>query len=268
MNELNLDAVARAALGGDAAALEELCRRTQGPIYRLALRMLGHVGDAEDATQEILVLVVTHLVEFRGQSKLSTWVYTIASRHLLRFRHSRAELRTAPLDEVAGAIDSGLSATHPQDLPEGDVRVLARDVRRTCTQAMLLGLTREERLAVILAEMLGATDRVGADLCDVEPAAFRQRLARARAKLRPILEERCGLAGDDRPCRCERQAAAKQKAGLRLPVYDDAVDGLLPAEAELGGLARVGGVFAVEPPPAPRRELWAALRARFPELLA
>ena len=51
----------RAAAAGDRRAAERLLEELQGGVYRLALRMLGHPQDAEDATQEILVVVLTHL---------------------------------------------------------------------------------------------------------------------------------------------------------------------------------------------------------------
>jgi RNA polymerase sigma factor (sigma-70 family) len=263
---MTLEELAELAVAGEERALETLCRRLQGPIYRLALRMLGSASDAEDAAQEILVLVVTHLSSFEGRSRLLTWVYAIGSRHLLRFRQARLERRTWSIEDVAGAVDAGLAATSPHDLPEGDVRLLARDVRRTCTQAMLLSLSREERLAVILADMLGATDIVGAELCEIAPPAFRQRLARGRAKLRPLLEQRCGLTSPAHVCRCERQAAAKQRAGMQLPVYHDATEAQ-DAESELLTLGRAGGVFGVDALPAPARDLWTDLRARLPQLL-
>ena len=269
MSEGSLEELAARAVKGDKAALQRVCHAVQGPIYRLALRMLGGAQDAEDCTQEILILVVTHLAQFEGQSLLSTWVYTIACRHLLRARRSRMEERAVPLTQVESVIDLGLAATDPTSLPEGDVRVLARDVQRTCTQAMLLHLSREERLAVLLGDVLGATDVIGAAICEIEPDAFRQRLSRGRGKLRPILEERCGLSKAENACRCARQAAAKQRAGLKLPVYRDLddEDAMSRAGDQLGRMMRLGGVFAVDPPPLPRRELWRELERRFPDLL-
>jgi hypothetical protein len=153
-------------------------------------------------------------------------------------------------------------------LDEGEARVLGRDVQRTCTQAMLLCLTREERIAILLADLLGATDAIGGEICDIAPNAFRQRLARARAKLVPVLEERCGLVDPARPCRCARAVVVKQRAGLRLPVYRDAVEDAAAvdrASEQLGGLRRLGSVFGVEPPP--HAELWARLAERLPDLL-
>jgi RNA polymerase sigma factor (sigma-70 family) len=232
--------------------------------------MLGTVQDAEDSTQEILVLVVTHLAQFDGRSRFTTWVYTIASRHLLRARRSRLEERAVSISDVAAAVEMGLAASEASSLPEGDVRLLARDVHRTCTQAMLLTLTREERLAVLLADVLGAADQLGAAICEVSADTFRKRLSRGRATLRPLLEEQCGLSNAKNPCRCARQAAVKQRAGLKLPVYSDPEETaqLARARDQLGALSRLGPVFAIEPLPAARRELWRELVNRVPDLLA
>ena len=258
------------AVAGDKAALQAICTALQAPIYALALRMLGTAQDAEDCTQEILVLVVTHLAQYDGRSRVSTWVYTIASRHLLRARRSKMEERTHRIGDVSDAIELGLAQSEPASLPVGDARLLARDVQRTCTQAMLMCLSREERLAVLLGDMLGATHVVGAAICEVTPEAFRQRLSRGRAVLRPILEQQCGISNPSNPCRCVRQAATKQRFGLKLPVYKDAeapADVVARAREQLGSMARLGHVFAIDPPPAPNRELWHELARRFPDLL-
>jgi RNA polymerase sigma factor (sigma-70 family) len=265
-----LRALTARAVAGDRAALEAVCTALSGPIYALALRMLGIAQDAEDCTQEILVLVVTHLGQYDGRSRVSTWAYTIASRHLLRARRSRMEERTHRVGDVSDAIELGLAQSEPASLPVGDARLLARDVQRTCTQAMLMCLSREERLAVLLGDLLGATHTVGAAICETTPEAFRQRLSRGRAVLRPILEQQCGLSNPSNPCRCARQAATKQRLGLKLPVYKDseAPAGLLTrAHEQLGSMARLGQVFAIDPPPAPNRELWHEITQRFPDLL-
>jgi RNA polymerase sigma factor (sigma-70 family) len=76
---------------GDASAVEALVRELADPLYRLALRMTANPADAEDATQEVLVKVVTHLASFRGESAVRTWAWRIAVRHLLDMKKSRVE---------------------------------------------------------------------------------------------------------------------------------------------------------------------------------
>ena len=261
--------LAAAALAGDRRALDALCRALQGPLFRLALRVLG-ASDASDATQEALVLVVTHLSQFRGEGRVLTWAYTIATRHLLRARAKSAarRARETSLDQVANAIRGGLAITEPSAVPDGDARVLAAETRLSCTQAMLATLSLEERVAIVLAEMLGADDELGARLCDVPGPTYRKRLSRARAKLVPILEELCGLAREDAPCTCARAARAKQIAGVqapagkRLPIVVNA-DVERTHEA-LGTLRRAGAVFALEPMLDAPEEVFRELRRRLP----
>ncbi|HME92545.1 MAG TPA: RNA polymerase sigma factor [Myxococcaceae bacterium] len=262
--------MAALAVAGDREALGRLCFALQGQIYGLALRMLGHAHDAEDASQEILVQIATHLSQFRGDSQLSTWAYRIAARHLVRFRQSRAELAATEVQQIAGAIDLGLAATTPHALPEGDARLLEEEVRLTCTQAMLLCLSRHERIAYLLGQVLGADDRMGARICGISAAAFRQRLSRARRLLEPILAERCGLADARNPCSCSRQAAAKQLLGpikVRLATLPRETESVTRANQQLRALNRAGRVFAINPPLAAPEELWQRIRAAIPDLI-
>src|SRR5438105_8374108 len=89
------------ARAGEAAALEELARSAREQVYNLAIRMLGDPADAEDVTQEILIRVVTGLATFRGESSFRTWVYRVASNHLLTARKRIHETRTQSFDVVA-----------------------------------------------------------------------------------------------------------------------------------------------------------------------
>ena len=88
--ESRLDQLVEQAREGDEEALEAVVRALQDRIYNLALRMLWHPSDAEDATQEILVKVITRLRQFRHESAFTTWVYQIAKNHLFITRRHRA----------------------------------------------------------------------------------------------------------------------------------------------------------------------------------
>jgi len=268
-----VDALIARAVAGDARALRAVCERIQGPVYRLALRMLGHTADAEDATQEIVIQVITRLASFEGRSQLMTWVYTIASRHLLRTR-ARARETARSAEALAAQLDAGMalartaSALRPEEAP-----LLEKELRIECVHGMLLVLSRPERLAFILADVLGATDRIGAEICEITPAAFRQRLARARAEMRPLLAERCGLADPANPCQCAPQARVAHAAKLIHPTRlrfarhaTEANVDLARADQQLGALGRLGRVFDGELLAAPRA-LWQRLVVACPELL-
>jgi RNA polymerase sigma factor (sigma-70 family) len=205
--------VARAR-AGYRPALEALISRHQAWIYNVAVRMLGHPEDAEDATQEVLIKALTHLATFEGRSRFRTWLYRIAVNHLLNAKRGRLEHATLTFSCYA----HGLDATPDLDFPDestapADVRLLVEEARLGCTSGMLLCLDREQRLVYILGDVFAVTDVVGAELLDTTRDNFRQRLARARRDLHNFMNDKCGLVNPANPCRCARKTRGFIQAG-------------------------------------------------------
>lgn len=188
------------AVAGDAAALERILQRTQEPVYNLALRFLWNPPEAEDATQEILIRIVTNLATFRGESRYSTWAYRIAVNHLLRAKKSRAERREISFRE-AGRRTELLDET---PLAEEDLE-LAGEVKVACTHGMLLCLKRDYRMAFLLGTALGMPADDAAQILEISSEAFRQRLSRARGAMAEFLNRRCGLTNAAAACRCPKR---------------------------------------------------------------
>src|SRR5689334_2243045 len=186
---------------GDREALEELIAQIQGKVYGLALRMLWHPEDAQDATQEILLRVITNLATFRGESAFSTWVYRIAANHLLRLRKSTVEKQGFTFEVLGKDLEDGLvdGSAHP------DNAILFQEVRVGCTLAMLLCLDRPQRLAYVLGEILEIDSKEAAGILELKPVTFRKRLERARAQIVEFMQSRCGLANPKNQCRCHRR---------------------------------------------------------------
>ena len=105
------------ARAGDRKALEDLIERHQAWIYNLALRMLFHPQDAENATQEILVKVLTRLSSFEGRSSFRTWLYRVVFNHLLNVKRGREELKITTFSAYGDALDStpDLELADPKD---------------------------------------------------------------------------------------------------------------------------------------------------------
>lgn len=211
-----LEVLAREAVDGSFEALGALCDALQSPVFGLCLRMLGDVRDAEDAAQDVLIKVITNLGSFEGRSLLSTWVHRIAVRHVLTVHASRAELRAVDEQQMASMLEAGLAfgAITPSQ-PAPDDRVLAREIRLTCTQGMLLMLSRDERLAVVLIDVLGFDAAEAADIAEVTHDAMRQRITRGRATLANFLRAQCGIANPEAACTCDAQVTARRAVGLR-----------------------------------------------------
>jgi RNA polymerase sigma factor (sigma-70 family) len=194
-------ALVERALGGDRAALEGVVRVVRDPVYRLALRMEWTPEDAEDATQEVLIRVVTRLASWDGRAALTTWAYRVAVNHLLNRRRSRPRERPT-FDTMGPELDA--SAAHDAyDGPEAEV--LAEEVRLRCTQAMLQCLDPEARLTYVLGDILRLPSREAAWVVGVGDAAYRKRLERARDAVRAFTAGRCGLLDPAAPCRCARR---------------------------------------------------------------
>lgn len=207
--------VARAR-AGDRVALEAVLRAVQPDIHRLALRFLWHPEDAEDATQEVLVRVVTGLGGFRGDSSFRTWVYRVAVNVLLSLRQQRMERRALSFEEfgedlTAGLVDEAEGPTGPEHA------LLLEEVKIGCTQGMLLCLDRDHRMAYILGEILELDHREAADVLEINAAAFRKRLSRARSRITAFMRSHCGLFDPANPCRCRRRVPAAVALGRADP---------------------------------------------------
>ena len=200
------DAVNRARTG-DRTALEEVVSALQHDVFHLALRMTAHVEDAEDASQEILVKVMTRLEGFRGESSVRTWAYRIAVRHMLDRKKSRVEAMTRDFEHFGADLLDGL-AVEPDSDP-----VAASDVKIGCTLAMLTCLEREQRVAYILCDVFDLSIADAAAICDVGEDTFRQRLSRARRILEAFTTNFCGLVERSAPCSCSRRVVKAVELG-------------------------------------------------------
>jgi RNA polymerase sigma factor (sigma-70 family) len=206
--------LARLAQSGSKDALESLVLRHQRWIYNIALRMLFHPQDAEDASQEILVKAITHLSTFRGESQFRTWLYRIAANHLLNVKRASRRIESRTFDEYRRELHGVADA----DLPDptavsADVQLYVHEARIGCTSAMLLCLDAEQRLVYVLGAIFGVSDRVGAELLETSRDNFRQKLTRARRDLRSFMNDECGLVKTSNPCRCAKKTRGFMQAG-------------------------------------------------------
>jgi RNA polymerase sigma factor (sigma-70 family) len=199
---------------GSREALELLIARHQTWIYNIVLRMVYNPYDAEDATQEILIKLLTTLSTFEGRSRFRTWLYRIVVNHVLNMKRTRAETWDWTFEKYGNGLASApdLDLPDPRSVP-ADVKLLVDEARIGCSSGMLLCLDREQRLVYILGEIFGVTDVVGAELLEISRDNFRQKLSRARRDLHSFMQDRCGLVNQANPCRCAKKTQAFMRAG-------------------------------------------------------
>lgn len=208
------EALVAQACAGDRSALEALLRRHQTWLYNVSLRMFQVREDAEDATQEAMVRIATHLSAFRGDSAFRTWAYRIAANHFLDRKRSKAEDAVHDFACYAGYLEQAADADLQGCGSEQERHVLVEEARLSCMLGMLLCFSREQRLVFILGEILDVGDVLGAEAMGLSRANFRQQLHRAREQLNGFLKDRCGLMDEGNPCRCARKTATFIKDGI------------------------------------------------------
>lgn len=137
-------------------------------VFSTAYRMLSNRADAEDITQDVFVKVFKKVGSFRGDAKLSTWVYRITMNTCLDFLRRRKLRQTVPLDEgtSAGSRPIGIGPLIESALPK-----MPEGYRQVFVLYDIQGLKHSE-----IAEVLGITE-----------GASKSQLHRARAHLRRAL---------------------------------------------------------------------------------
>jgi RNA polymerase sigma-70 factor (ECF subfamily) len=170
--------------------------RTYGPrVSRLVLRMVGSEAEAEDVTQEVFVQVFKAIDTFRGDAKLSTWIYRIsvnlcknrAKYH--RIRHSKAQ---DDFDAVADHLDAGqASVRHTPGIERPDDALSARQVERIVQDAIAC-VDPNFRDCLVLRDVEDLSYEEIAVITGLPTGTVKSRIFRARAQLRQLVEARLG----------------------------------------------------------------------------
>jgi RNA polymerase sigma factor (sigma-70 family) len=205
----SIEDIARKALDGDREALDALVRTLQGDIYGLALRMLWNREDAEDATQEILIRIVTRLSQFGFRSRLKTWAYRLAVNHVLDVKKSAIERLHLSFERFADDLGNGLQ---PESASDTEQSLLIDEVKVGCSLAMLQCLDRPHRAAYVLGEVMEFSGPEAGEVLAISPELFRKRLQHAREAVLGFLRSHCGLVSDAAPCRCHRRVRSASLA--------------------------------------------------------
>jgi RNA polymerase sigma-70 factor (ECF subfamily) len=175
--------VERCRESGDDAAFAELVRRYRGPVFRLAVSILGQefAPDAEDVTQEVMLRVHHSLRSFRGEARFGSWIYRIAFNQALNVK-ARVRYRAPHLTDDALA-----TAPSPD---RGAFDRLQAQRRRRAVLACVNELPEVYQSALRLHYWLGASMSEIAVMLDAPENTVKSYLHRARRLLSVMLGER------------------------------------------------------------------------------
>lgn len=170
----------------EKSAFARLVDENSTRIYRLALKMTGNPQDAEDVLQETFIKAFKNIEGFEGRSKVSTWLYRIASNEALMLLRKQKEGITH-IDEGLELEQGEIVPIQIVDwccLPEKElVSAEARDHLREAA----LSLSDANRAAFLLRDVEGLSTREAAEALDISESALKVRLMRARMQLREDL---------------------------------------------------------------------------------
>ena len=203
MKERNLNDLVDKAVNGDSKSFTELIKSIQDKIYNLSIRMLWNPHDAQDATQEILLKIVTNLSSFRKECRFSTWSYKIAVNYLLTLRKKNAMEKNISFDQFHDELSHFKSDISYESNVEQNV--LIQELKVSCTHAILLCLERDYRVIFILDVIFKINSTDGAYIMGITPAAFRKRLSRSKKKIADFMKNNCGLMNPENNCNCKKR---------------------------------------------------------------
>lgn len=203
MDKQSIEVLIDNALEGNTKALEEILLEVKDLIYNLSLRMLGTSNDADDATQDILVRVMTNLASFRKESSFSTWVYRIAVNYLIDYKKSMFAQHPLDFEFYANDIKAGYVENTDELMLGVSKEELSQELKMSCTNVMLQCLDPQTRCIFILGTMFKVDSKVAGDILGISADNYRQRLSRARKKMASFLKEYCGLNGG--LCNCQNR---------------------------------------------------------------
>jgi RNA polymerase sigma-70 factor (ECF subfamily) len=164
---------------GDARAFEELVIGYQHCVFGVALRMLGSRAEAEEIAQETFLRAHRALGEFRGEARLGTWLYAIASRLCLN-RLASGPRRHEQSDEVA-------VLRRPAEGADAAAVLEQRELQAALHEA-IAALPEDRRIVVVLRDLEGLAYEDIAEILGLPLNTVRTRLHRARLDLKAKLE--------------------------------------------------------------------------------
>lgn len=188
-------ALVTAARDGDRAALDILLRRHHDRIHAVCRRLAGNEADALDATQEALIAVVRGIARFDGRARFSTWAYRVATNACLDELRRRGRRPRPGLPEDLEPDDG---PSHPLVDPHATVEIDGLG-DRLAIDAALEQLSPEFRAPVVLRDLCDLDYAEIAETLGIPPGTVRSRIARGRAQLAALLDERNQGTSTERP---------------------------------------------------------------------
>ncbi|MDA3851920.1 MAG: RNA polymerase sigma factor [Spirochaetaceae bacterium] len=216
-------------------------------LYNLSLKMLLNPMDAEDALQEILERVTRAWDTFRGDSKVSTWIYRIAVNHLIN-RKSRA--LSLDWQDVEEDMNNYTPYQGELGLSPVEEKIYVEEIKIGCTTAILQCLSPRDRIVFVLGNILEISSELAAEYCNISQVNYRKKLSRGRERVGSFLKENCGQLNPEAKCQCRRRIRHAIDRGRLNPqrlLYKSDDQKILKSHQELNQLDELTKLYGEQP---------------------
>ncbi len=195
MVENNKDTVSVSGLVEDYGRLvSSICRR-----------MIRDEETARDAAQEAWLEIIKNVPSFRGESKLSTWIYTVTYRAVMRYAVKEKVYTSRYVRDCFHQEEIKVPCS--QDL---DKMIWVKQMCDKCLTGVLYCLNPESRMAYILRDIARLSYEEIADVLEHSSMSVRQIISRSRRKLRNFLKDECVLHNTRGKCSCRMRRWVKE----------------------------------------------------------
>ncbi len=176
----------------DERAFTELIELHGDRVFNVCFRLLGSREEAEDMAQEVFINAFKYIDSFAGDSKLSTWLYIIASNvsknriKRLVVRHDRSK---AEFDEQIGRNAAAAAVTAPSQPKRPDEHAMGQELEKIMQQA-ISELDEDHRILIVLRDIEELSYEEIAAITELAEGTIKSRLHRARLALRKMMMKR------------------------------------------------------------------------------
>jgi len=184
---------------------EEIYEEFQPKILNYLARLMGP-NEAEDMAQVVFAKVSRGLASFKGQSKLSTWIYRIATNTAIDKLRSPAHRQASVQDslEDSAGVENNAPRIRQTETPT-DKKVIRKEMS-DCVREYVDRLPSDHRAVLILSELEGFNNKEIADILQLTLDNVKVRLHRARARLKEELDDGCEFYhNDEGTLACDRK---------------------------------------------------------------
>ena len=217
-------------------------------LYACTFRMVGNHEDTQDVLQNSFLKAYKNLHNFRGESKLFTWIYRIIVNESYRYFEYIDKLPLTRITETLGVSEKQFFESIDYS-PDFDDNLIMDELREKCLQAFLKCIPKNQRTCFLLKTCLHLKNKDIAEVLDMSVDNVKVTLYRGRKNLQELFGMRCSLIDPEKPCKCHLWIKFMKDHKIPLPTgYEQPKADALKKEhfRNLSKLKKIDHLYTVE----------------------